>query len=58
MNCFLSVPLTHADIEKIAKCQVASVQPESRVVTWRSEVWKDHGITIENIDLNELCMER
>ena len=48
--------LTALEIQKLATCEVSSLRPQNRVITWKSSAWKAIGKThIKNVPLEELC---
>ena len=49
------VELPKTDIEKIAKCEVKSAKESNRIVSWISEKWEINGVTINEINLKNLC---
>ena len=48
--------LTALEIQKLATCEVSSLRPQNRVITWKSSAWKAIGETnIKNVPLEGLC---
>ena len=48
--------LTALEIQKLATCEVSSLRPQNRVITWKSSAWKATGETnIKNVPLEGLC---
>ena len=54
----ISVPLTSYEIEQLAKCQVQSVRPSERVMTWGSSTWNYYDVTVQEMPLQDFCKER
>ena len=48
--------LTALEIQKLGTCEVSSLRPQNRVITWKSSAWKATGETnIKNVPLEGLC---
>ena len=48
--------LTASEIQKLATCEVSSLRPQNRVITWKSSAWQATGRTdIKNIPLEKFC---
>ena len=48
--------LSASDIQKLAACEVSSLRPQNRVITWKSNTWRaTRRITIKDVPLETLC---
>ena len=49
------VELSETDIENLANCKIETVKESNRVVSWMSEKWEIHNVTIVETSLENLC---
>ena len=49
------IELTDIDIENLANCKIETVKESNRVVSWMSEKWEVHNVTIVETSLENLC---
>ena len=49
------IELTDIDIENLANCKIETVKESNRVVSWMSEKWEIHNVTIVETSLENLC---
>ena len=49
------IELTDIDIENLANCKIETVKESNRVVSWMSEKWEIHNVTIVETVLGNLC---
>jgi hypothetical protein len=49
------VELLETDIENLANCKIETVKESNRVVSWMSEKWEIHNVTIVETSLDNLC---
>ena len=48
--------LTASEIQKLATCEVSSLRPQNRVITWKSGAWQATGNTdFKNVPLEKFC---
>ena len=47
--------LTPAEIKSIANCEIATVRPRNRVVTWGSNAWDVKEVNFKEVEMKELC---
>ena len=47
--------LSPAEIERLANCQIATLRPKNRVITWGSNAWDAKEINFKEVKLIELC---
>ena len=47
--------LTPAEIKSIANCEIATVRPRNRVVTWGSNAWDVKEVDFKEVEMKELC---
>ena len=47
--------LSKAEIQKLANCEVLSLRPQKRVITWDSDVWLAKKTNFTDVSLEKLC---
>ena len=47
--------LTPSEIESLANCEIATLRPKNRVITWGSSAWDGNEVNFKEVELNELC---
>ena len=52
-NTVLSV----SEIKKLANCEIPSLQPQNRVITWGTDSWIAEEANYKNIPIGKLCEE-
>ena len=54
---FWNVALTASEIQKIAGCEISTVRPQNRVITWASSAWDSKKTNFKDIPIEKLCQK-
>ena len=51
------VVLPASDIQKLAGCEIPSVRPQNRIITWASSAWDNKQTNFKDIPIEKLCQK-
>ena len=54
---FWDAALTASEIQKLAGCEIPSVRPQNRVITWGSSAWDSKKTNFKDIPIKKLCQK-
>ena len=54
---FWNAVLTTSEIQKLAGCEISSVRPQNRVITWDSSAWDSKKTNFKDIPIEKLCQK-
>ena len=54
---FWNVALTASEIQKLAGCEISTVRPQNRVITWASSAWDSKKTNFKNVPIEKLCQK-
>ena len=49
--------LSESEIRKLAKCEISTLRPQNRVITWGSRSWVAQKANYKDVPLEKLCEE-
>ena len=47
--------LSESEVKKLAKCEISTLRPQNRVVTWGSRTWDAQNANFKDVPLEKMC---